>query len=448
MRLTDALGLGAREVVALVGAGGKTSALYQLARELRACGRTVIATTTTHMWPPPPAEGWPLALGAAGEARNSAAAQALAAQGRAFVAAGPAPSGRLLGIAPEEVAGLASLADAVLVEADGARGLWIKAPAAHEPVIPGAATVVVPVVGLQAVGRALDATVAHRPERVAALVQVAPASAITEDMVARLLTHEHGGLRGAPPQARVVPLCNQADDGAALAAGRRIAARILQSPGRVQRVAVCSVQAAPQACEAWQPSAAIILAAGGARRYGRLKQAELWHGQPFLVRAVDAALASSVAEVHVVLGCEAGRLAALLDERKDARLRISVNPAWSEGQANSLRMGLASLSAHIQSAVFCMADQPMLTGREIDALLQRHAASGATIVAPRCQGTLRSPVLFARRHFAELAALQGDTGGRAVIRRHPGEAEALDVEDPRPYADVDTTRDYEELKGN
>jgi molybdenum cofactor cytidylyltransferase len=444
LNLTDALGLGAHEVVAITGAGGKTGALYRMAAECRARGQTVIATTTTHMWPPDPAAGWPLLLGNVAEQRPRIAAL-LEAEGRAFVARAFDPSGRLQGIAPDEVASLVPLADIVLVEADGARGLWLKAPAAYEPAIPPSATLVVPVAGLQALGRPLGPQVVHRPERVAELLQVPAGAAISEEMVAALLTHRQGALQGVPAGARVVAFCNQAEGQAARMAGRRIAARALRARGPLQRVVVGSLREDAQAFEAWAPTAVTVLAAGESRRFGGLKQAELWQGRSLLQRAVDAALASLATEVRVVLGCQAEALLPLLAGYGDPRLRIVMNPSWAEGQASSVRAGLASVGATVEAAVFCAADQPLLTAAEIDALLVRHAATGAGIVAPSVAGQLRSPVLFARRLFAELADLRGDTGGRAVIARHRGEVEAVEAADPAPYTDIDSREDLRRL---
>lgn len=444
MNLTDALGLGAHEVVAITGAGGKTGALYRLAAECLARGQTVIATTTTHMWPPPAGEGWPLLLGDPVANRQRILA-ALATHGRAFVARATDPSGRLQGIDPGQVEALAGLAGIVVVEADGARGLWLKAPAAYEPAIPPGATVVVPVAGLQALGRPLDAGVVHRPERVAEVLQAPLGAPITEEMVAALLTHPQGALQGVPEGARVVALCNQAEGDSARLAGRRIAARVLRASGRVQGVVVGSLRQAPEAFEAWPRAAVIVLAAGGARRFGRLKQAEVWRGRPLLARAVDAALASLAAEVRVVLGCQAEELQSLLAGYERGRLQVVVNASWAEGQASSIRAGLASLGEPVEAAVFCVADQPLLTAAEIDALLARHALTGAPIVAPCVQGQFRSPVLFARALFPELAALEGDTGGRALIARHRPQVEAVEVEDLAPYTDIDSQEDLRRL---
>ena len=444
MNLSAALGIHSREVVALVGAGGKTAALYRLAHELLVENQRVLATTTTHMRAPGPGLGWPLVVEPAPEARLQAAAQALAAHGRVLVAAGRTAEDRdkLCGVPPAEVPALAGLADVTLIEADGARGLHLKAPAGHEPVIPAATTLVVPVVGLQAVGQPLGPAIAHRPELVGALLGLAPGAELETEHLAAVLLSERGGLKGVPAQARIVPLINQADQPEQRRAGRQVARAVLRARGCIRRAVVASLQQAPAACECWQPSAAIVLAAGAARRFGRLKQAQLFEGRPLLARVVEAALSSLATEVAVVLGCGEEQLAPLLGSRPC----LIRNPRWAEGLSTSVQAGLAALAEDVQAAVFLQADQPLLTPVQIDELLACRAEGGANIVAWRDRGEMRSPLLFARPLFAEFAALTGDVGGRAVARRHAGEVAYIDVQDRRAHADVDTPEDLARLE--
>ena len=441
MKLSAALGVAPREIVALVGAGGKTSALYRLAHELLATDRRVLATTTTHMRAPEPSAGWPLVVEPEADACLAAAAHALAHYGRVLVAAGRTPEGKLRGVPPAAVPGLAALADVTLVEADGARGLHLKAPAGHEPVIPTAATLVVPVVGLQALGSPLGSGAVHRPERVGALLGLPQESCLCVEHLAALLLNERGGLQGVPARARVVPLVNQADTPALRQAGRRVAQAVLRARWRVRQAVVASLQAAPEDCERWQPSAAVVLAAGAARRYGRLKQLEAYEGRPFALRVLEAALGSLATDCLAVLGCGAPTVAALLA----GRAHLLHNPHWGDGLSTSVRTALQGLAQDVQAAVFLQADQPLLTPEQIDGLLTRHAATGASVVAWRYQGEARPPMLFSRTLFAELATLSGDVGGRAILGRHTSEAEYVEAQDPRPHADVDTPEDLQRL---
>lgn len=201
-------------VVAIVGAGGKTSLVYALAREVAALGGRAIVTGTARFTPAPHSWRMPPLV----EARPGAVALAVAgAAGEAgvLVVTGvePQPAGRLAPVAPEDIAALAAVegVDAVLVEADGSRTRAFKAPGDHEPVIPDAATHVIAVVGASVLGQPVDEVHVHRPQRVRVIVSGLPPDARCDAaLIARVLAHEAGGRKhvGQRPFAAVV---NQAD---------------------------------------------------------------------------------------------------------------------------------------------------------------------------------------------------------------------------------------------
>jgi len=210
VKLVDALGLKRDEVVALVGGGGKTSAMFRLARETVGAGGQAITTTTTRIFAAQIALA-PAHVAAAAATRESVAA-ALDAHRHVLVIGETDPStGKADGVSLELFRRLREWfpGACLLNEADGSRMRPFKAPAAHEPVIPVETTLVVPVVGADVFGQTLDADHVHRPELISALSGAPLGAPVTPEIVARVLAHPDGGRKGVPPGVRVVVLINK-----------------------------------------------------------------------------------------------------------------------------------------------------------------------------------------------------------------------------------------------
>jgi probable selenium-dependent hydroxylase accessory protein YqeC len=163
--IKEALRVRRGDVVAVAGAGGKTTLCYRLASEVRAAGLTVMVTTTTHMGVLPLETTGPLFVLAEGNPRE-ALLRALAREGRATLLGRRVRDDKLSGLSPERVDELATLADVVVIEADGARQRSLKTPAPHEPVIPNSATLLAVLAGLDVLGQPLSHERVHRLERV------------------------------------------------------------------------------------------------------------------------------------------------------------------------------------------------------------------------------------------------------------------------------------------
>ncbi len=430
----------------MVGGGGKSTAMFRLAAELAAQGKRVVTTTTTHISiaqialaphhlvhpPDRPVEELVARL-----------SSLLAAHPYALVVGLPdSATGRAFGIDLAVVEAIAALpeVDAVLVEADGSRMRPFKAPADHEPVVPPCTTLLVPVVGIDALGRPLTDDTVHRAERVAALAGTQPGGAVTPEVVAAVLAHPRGGLKGLPPGARAVPLVNKVESAAEMTAARDLAGRLLAHP-QIDSVVVGAVGRADPVAEVHSRVAAVVLAAGGAERFGAAKQLLPWAGGTLLSHAVDVALASQAGPVVVVLGHQADACRAALGDRP---VRVVHNTDWAQGQSSSVKAGLAALPATIGAAIFLLADQPRITPAVVDALIERHRATLAPVVWPEYAGRRGNPVLFDRVTFPDLLRLSGDVGGRPVLRAYADRAERVPVADPGVLFDIDTPGDYEE----
>lgn len=455
MLLHEALRIRGREVVALTGGGGKTTLMFRLADELVAAGRRVVTTMTTHIFVGQMARA-PGRLVLSGEGALLAQLPTALAEHQHVIIAGATivEQDKVEGVPPGLIARIAAhhAVDVVIVEADGSRRLPFKAPAAHEPVVPSAATLVVPVVGLSVLGQPLAAAHVHRPERVAALTGAALGDPVTPEMVAAVLAHPAGGAKGAPPAARLVPFLNQADDGPRQEAAREIARRLLGSPRgdapAIDAAVIGAAQADPPAHEVWGRVTAVVLAAGGARRFGALKQVQPWRGRPLVAHVAAQALACpDIDRVVVVTGAEADRVqAALRASLPDADLDVVTVEEWAHGQSRSVRAGLSAATARGQPAavVFLLADQPGVTPELLSALAARHRATLAPVVAPRHAGRRGNPVLFDRATWPEFARLSGDIGARPIIEAHRRAIAWLDWPTPEVLHDIDTPDDYRE----
>ncbi len=236
-RLCDALGI-PLGMTAVVGGGGKTSLIARLARELSGNAR-VLCLTTTHILPP---DGVVLRS-------PSPAGLRAAFQRSAVVTAGePLPDGRL-GPPVGRLGALASEADFTLIEADGSRGLPVKAPAECEPALPGGEALVIAVAGMTAVSGKI-AEVAHRSERYAALLGKSVNDPVTPGDIARVLLSGEGQRKNV--RCRFAAVLNQCDTPALLAAGRACAALLPDIP-----CVLAALQTRPEKCEVWRDGACL-----------------------------------------------------------------------------------------------------------------------------------------------------------------------------------------------
>ena len=201
--LSDLLPLHSKPLISIVGAGGKTTTMYTLAAELVAQGKRVITTTTTNIYVPQSNETDTLIVAPDTATLLVEVNIAWRQYRRVTVANKVMENGKLAGVSSEQPFELLQKggADAVIVEADGARHKMIKAPAEHEPVVPLQTNVALVVMSAESINQPLNAEIAHRPERMAALLNIKGGDILTPALLARLLTDEQGGLKHIPRQA-------------------------------------------------------------------------------------------------------------------------------------------------------------------------------------------------------------------------------------------------------
>ncbi len=438
--------------IAFVGAGGKTTAIFQLAHELP---KPVIVTTTTHLGV------WQIPL-----ADEHIVAQEISDLtdrefGGVTLVTGPFQDDHVVGFGENILFWLHAYSQEhnipLLIEADGSRQRPLKAPNDHEPVIPEFANAVIVVAGLSGLGKALNDENVHRPQLFSTLSGLAPNERITPEALTRVLTHPNGGLKHIPSRARRIAFLNQADTPELQSIGGKISASLLD---QFDSVIVGSLHQSH--FQSFERTAGIILAAGSSTRFGKPKQLLDWRGQPFIRVVVQTAISAGLSPIIVVTGANAEEVESKIT---DLQVQIVRNEEWQNGQASSIRTGIQALPPlslrdtspksnasrgfgggweGVGSAIFLLADQPQIKADVIQALTERHSTELFPIVAPLVMMEKRAnPVLFDRVTFPDLLKLEGDVGGRAIFSKYP--IEYLPWHDDRLLLDVDKPEDYQRL---
>jgi molybdenum cofactor cytidylyltransferase len=182
---------------------------------------------------------------------------------------------------------------------------------------------------------------------------------------------------------------------------------------------------------------AIVLAAGKSSRMAPANKlfVEI-DGLSLLDRAVEAATGSACVETVVVIGNEAARARAGLAGRK---VRIVENRDFAQGLATSLRAGLGAVSADCDGVVVLLGDMPQVTAAHVDRLVAAFAPhEDRAICVATHTGKRGNPVLWARRFFDEMMALDGDQGARSLVRRHEDKVCEVEMDDDAVLVDLDT----------
>jgi molybdenum cofactor cytidylyltransferase len=186
---------------------------------------------------------------------------------------------------------------------------------------------------------------------------------------------------------------------------------------------------------------AIIPAAGESHRFsGTHKLVERIGRQAVIELTIRRVSDSPVDRVIVVSGTASVRLRRILDNLDPVHedLRIVPNPDHASGLGSSIAAGVAACSTGDDILIW-PADMPMIRGDTAAQVIS--AGKADSIVIPVFEGKRGHPVFFGRSFRDELLALEGDTGGRAVIDRHPDAVHEVQVADPGIHFDIDTEED-------
>lgn len=250
--LIPSLGLKPREMISLVGASGKTTLMFRLAKELFLSGKKIVTTTTTKILEPAPEETPFLFVDPDEEKLKQFVGRHLDQYGHLTIARERIGSGKLKGVSSilmDDLWGSFEM-DYMIIEADGAAGRPVKAPRDSEPVIPFSTTLVVAILGMDGVEMELNEKNVFQADRVSKMTGIQMGGRMSDKAMAVLMTHPEGLFKGAPSWSRVIAFLNKVDVPNGAAKAKKVAEEILERKHpQIERVVLGQLKNEPPVAE-------------------------------------------------------------------------------------------------------------------------------------------------------------------------------------------------------
>lgn len=403
--------------IAVVGGGGKTSLIFYLAGLFVKKGKRVVIGSSTHMGyemkqPFAPWEDWDTVI-------NNVARYGYTMVG---ICDGDV---RKITCPPDcDWSKFFEVCDVLLIEADGARMLPLKVPAAYEPVIPQVTDLVIGVAGLDSIGKPVRET-CHRAELVCSFLGKAPEEVIEPEDIVKICSSETAMRKDTAGRDYKVIL-NKADTSLRRQMGAAIRDELLNCLPKVQNPEVEVMTLGRKRIHV------ILLAAGNSRRFGQENK--------LLYSVNGKTMFEGMFEQVMALGCGSVIVVTQYEEIAEIVCSHQANVVYNknpeEGIAASMRLGVLAESG-AKAWLFCVCDQPYLTAESLEGLIDCYLSGGKGIAAMACGSHMGNPSIFSEIYEEELLALTGDVGGRQIIKQHPDDVALYWTQNEKELMDVD-----------
>lgn len=441
MKLHQAFEVVRGDVVAFVGAGGKTSALVGLGYELLDLHWRVLATTTATI------HAEQLQLIPHTMSYHSTPKQistALSEYGFVFLYE-RIENGKVYGAAMNKIKHLIDTidSDVLLIEADDAEGMLLKVPYPHEPSIPDEASLVIPIASLGVLDQPLDDKHVYNPQAMIDEYGFYQGAQVRSPWIGQVLRDEGMALRNIPEKARVVAFINQTPVNGYLRGRARMIARIALQSARLQGVALGAVRANEPICEVQRVVGAVVLDSGSLSDQEEVKALLYWNnGKNIIQQLVEQLFRARLQEINVVTGQYAAEIKPYI---KALGVKSVHNRAYKTGgMIASIKAGLRAMPEHVSAALIVLGEQARLEPKVLYKLLQAYAEGKGTLLVPCFQMQRGYPILLARQYWPELLNLRNHQHIDELLNAHSGEIHYIPVNTDSILRNIESYRDYEE----
>lgn len=179
----------------------------------------------------------------------------------------------------------------------------------------------------------------------------------------------------------------------------------------------------------------VLLAAGNSRRYNGIKLLDTIHGKKMYMHILD-----NVATLHNNVKIMVTQYEEIKENALDKGYEVVFNTEPDLGISHSIHLGLEkalSIEPNIDGVLFSVCDQPYLTLSTINNILNRYQNSDKSLASVSHEGILGNPCIIGKEYFKELFALEGDIGGKKIIKKHPEDVLIVAIEDKMELIDID-----------
>ncbi len=193
---------------------------------------------------------------------------------------------------------------------------------------------------------------------------------------------------------------------------------------------------------------AVILAAGEAKRMGRLKQLLPWGDSTILETVINNLLGCTTIDdqLRIVIGAEADRIKNILHKWNDPRLQIVINHNYQVGMLSSIRCGINDLPQSTEYILFTLGDKPLITTKIFDKIIHILMKKRPEILVPVYKGKRGHPVIISSKLLGEINQLTGPGGLRGLIKKYPKKVYRHPVMAEEIIIDIDYYREYKKYR--